>query len=74
MIITFLVRVTAGPRAYERFYSTIESAFMLAYMINNWEKTIEFKCTLDECILDTIPGSAYRPSKLVQEFDYSKEI
>lgn len=74
MIITFLVRSKQfHDRAYHRFYTTIEGAFDLAYIIDTNNKVLEFKCLWDECILDTIPGSSYKPSKLVKTFDYTKE-
>lgn len=75
MLITFLVRSKQfrNDNAYLRFYAGIEGAFDLAYIINNNPSTIEFKCLFDECIVTEIPGSAYKPSKLVSIFDYSKE-
>ncbi len=74
MLITFLVRSTQfHDKAYHRFYTDISGAFDLAYIINEHPKTIEFKCLLDECILTEIPGSSYKPSKLVKYFDYQKE-
>jgi hypothetical protein len=62
-----------SSHAYLRYYSEIEGAFELAYMLNEHPKTLEIKVLYDECILDTIPGTAYKPSKLVKEFDYTKE-
>ena len=74
MLITFLVRSKQFPdKAHHRFYCGVEAAFDLAYIINEHPKTIEFKCLFDECILTEIPGSAYKPSKLVIVFNYTKE-
>lgn len=73
MIITFLVRSRAFDVSYHRFYSSIEGAFNLAYMINEDSRVIEFKCLFDEVVLDEIPASRYKPSKLVRTFDYTKE-
>jgi hypothetical protein len=73
MIITFLVRSRAFDVGYHRFYSSIEGAFNLAYILNENPKVLEFKCLFDEVILDEIPASSYKPSKLVKKFDYTKE-
>lgn len=74
MLITFLVRSAQfSDKAYQRFYTDINGAFDLAYIINQHPKTIEFKCLYDEVILEEIPGSSYKPSKLVKHFNYSKE-
>ncbi len=74
MLITFLVRSTQfHGKAYLRFYTDIEGAFDLAYIIDTHPKTIEFKCLIDEWALEEIPGSSYKPAKLVRTFDYTKE-
>jgi len=74
MLITFLVRSRQfQSSAYKRFYTDIEGAFDLAYIINEHPKTLEFKCLFDEVIMAEIPGSCYKPNKLVQYFDYTKE-
>lgn len=74
MLITFLVRSKSwSDKAYHRFYSDIEGAFNLAYILNNDPKVLEIKCLYDEIVLDIIPGSQYKPSKLVKTFDYTKE-
>lgn len=74
MLITFLVRSKQFHEcSYHRFYADIKGAFDLAYIIDSNHKTIEFKCLLDETVLDIIPGSSYKPAKLVAKFDYTKE-
>lgn len=74
MLITFLVRSRQWPdKGYHRFYSDITGAFDFAYILNEHPKVIEFKCLCDDTVVDTIPGSAYRPAKLVKAFDYTKE-
>lgn len=74
MLVTFLVRSRQfAYTSYHRMYCGVEAAFDFAYIINEHPKTLEFKCLLDECTLDEIPGSSYKPSKLVKTFDYTKE-
>jgi len=73
MIVTFLVRSRSFTVSYLRFLTEVEGAFDLAYILQNNTKVIEFKCLIDECLLAEIPGSSYKPSKLVQKFDYTKE-
>jgi len=74
MLITFLVRSRQFHSvSYHRFYSDIKGAFDLAYILNEHPKTLEFKCLVDECIVLEIPGSSYKPEKLVRAFDYTKE-
>ncbi len=74
MLITFIVRTTAHPeQGPVIYYTDIRDAFYLAYLINNDPNTIEFKCLNVDYLEETIPGSSYKPSKLVRAFDYSKE-
>jgi len=74
MLITFLVRSKQfHDKSYLRFYTDVTGAFDLAYILNEHPKTIEFKCLYDECILTEIPGTSYKPSKLVTSFNYAKE-
>lgn len=73
MLIAFLVRNRMSSESYQRFYTDIKGAFELACIIDEHPKTIEFKCLYDEVVLTEIPGSTYKPSKLVQVFDYTKD-
>lgn len=73
MLITFFVRNSLFDNAYQRIYTDVKGAVGLAYLINEHPKTIEFKCLYDEIVLTEIPGSTYKPSKLVHVFDYTKE-
>jgi hypothetical protein len=75
MLITFLVRSRqfSLTNAYLRFYTDIQGAFDLAYIIDNHPKTIEFKCLFDEVIMNEIPGSSYKPNRLVRDFNYQVE-
>jgi hypothetical protein len=73
LIITFLVRSQSFTQPYLRFITEVEGAFDLAYILQNNLKVIEFKCLVDECLLTEIPGSSYKPGKLVQKFDYTRE-
>lgn len=74
MLITFLVRSAQFQHlSYLRFYTDRQGAFDLAYILNEHPKTIEFKCLEDDYPLDEMPGTSYKPSKLVRSFDYTKE-
>lgn len=75
MLITFLVRSRQfnTQKAYLRFYTDIDGAFDMAYIIDNHPGTIEFKCLFDETIVDQIPGTGYKPKRLVRDFNYMVE-
>lgn len=75
MLVTFLVRFSAIPE-YKlcRFYSTISDAFNLAYSLEKNDCVIDYKCIQDDYIVDTVPGTGYKPQKMVQKFEYGRSI
>lgn len=73
MLITFLVRSKMSDRAYVRMYTDIDGAFTLAELLDSEGRIIEYKMLYDEIILDTVPGTSYKPTKTVRYFDYKKE-
>jgi predicted acetyltransferase len=71
-MIMFVARFRSAGGAAHAIFCEISTAFAVAYALENDKNCIEFKCFYTDCQVTEIPGTLFKPSKLVTKFCFTE--